>query len=66
MRIMDIIFYFGVTTDLLILVKRDLKTLGGDFTPFLISQARACLFELKPVPVFVTAVCREPESCLRF
>ena len=34
MRIMDIIFYFGVTTDLLILVKRDLKTLGGDFIPF--------------------------------
>ena len=41
MRIMDIIFYFGVTTDLLILVKRDLKTLGDDFTPFLIDLARA-------------------------
>ena len=64
MRIMDIIFYFGVTTDLLILVKRDLKTLGGDFIPFLISHASK--FELKPVPVFVTAVCRERESCLRF
>ena len=64
MRIMDIIFYFGVTTDLLILVKRDLKTLGGDFIPFLISHASK--FELKPVPVFVTAVCHERESCLRF
>ena len=47
MRIMDIIFYFGVTTDLLIWVKRDLKTLGGDFIPLLISHAS--LFELKPV-----------------
>ena len=61
---MDIIFYFGVTTDSLIRVKPEFKTLGGDFIPLLISHA--CLFELKPVPVFVTAVCREPESCLRF
>ena len=64
MRIMDIIFYFGVTTDLLIRVKRDLKTVGGDFIPFLISLVSP--FELKPVPVFVTAVCREPERCLWF